>query len=485
MKTGVFTNHLRLLCLSLAAALVLAFTFPADISAAPEKNAVKKSSGQKSAANNGASQKGGAKNTKNNSSSKATNSTKAKKEPPLPWPQNLLALAKDGAVLVVDHHAPAGKPKELYALNAEKLYVPASILKIITTGAALEFLGPDYRFKTDFLLTRDKDLWIIGYGDPYLVSEELVITVEALQKRGLKEVRDIYIDNSYFEKDLVLDGNTQTISPYDAYNIAFGVNFNTVTFKKNKQGQVLRAAANLPLTPLAEEKAANVKGAKTYTLNIHESPALAELHAGQLFKAYLEDAGIKVSGGIMTDQVAPQKRKVFYRHESTKTLKECLAALMKHSNNFMTNQIFLAIGAELYGAPATLTKSQLAMDVYFQRYSLSPITMGDGSGLSRATTLTARQMADVLEVMEPARELFTSRNDGKVLCKTGTMSDIKTLAGYLEQPDKPGQPLSFVIMLNGQGYTSETRDKILDILRTQFTAPLNTAEKQKSPSAGS
>lgn len=484
MKIGMFTNHLRLLCLSLTAALMLAFAFPADMLAAPEKNAVKKSSGQKKSAN-GASKKSGAKNTKNNSSSKAKNSTKSKKEPPLPWPQNLQALAKDGAVLVVDHQAPGGESRELYALNAEKLYVPASILKIVTTGAALEFLGPDYKFKTDFLLTRDKDLWIIGYGDPYLVSEELVIIVEALQKRGLKEVRDIYIDGSYFEKDIILDGNTKTMSPFDAYNIAFGLNFNTVTFRKNKQGKVLRAATNIPLTPLAEEKAAKVKGAGTFRLNIHESPALAELHAGQLFKAHLEDAGIKVTGEIMTDQVAPEKRKVFYRHESTKTLKEALAALMKHSNNFMTNQIFLALGAELYGAPANLTKSQLAMDVYFQRHALSPITMGDGSGLSRSTTLTARQMADVLKIMQTSRELFTSRNDGQVYCKTGTMSDIKTLAGYLEQPDKPDTPLSFVIMLNGQGYSGDTRDKILDILRAQFVSPPASDNKQKTPSAGS
>jgi len=464
---------------------MLAFTFPADISAAPEKNTVKKSSAQKNTSKSGASQKSGTKNTKNKSSSKAKNSTKAKKEPPLPWPQNLQALAKDGAVLVVDHHAPEGEPRELYALNAEKLYVPASILKIITSGAALEFLGPDYRFKTDFLLTRDKDLWVIGYGDPYLVSEELTIIAEALQKRGLKEVRDIYIDNSYFEKDIILDGNTQTRSAYDAYNTAFGVNFNIVTFRKNKQGKVLPAAANIPLTPLAEEIAAKEKGSGTFRRNISESPALAELHAGQLFKAYLEDVGIKISGGIMTDQAAPQKRKVFYRHESTKTLKECLAALMEHSNNFMTNQIFLAIGAELYGAPATLAKSQLAMDVYFQRHSLAPVTMGDGSGLSRSTTLTARQMAAVLKVTESFRELFTSRNDGQVFCKTGTMHDIKTLAGYLEQPGKPDSPLSFVIMLNGQGYASDTRDKILDILRTQFATPPRSAEQQKTPSAGS
>lgn len=457
MRIGSIQHHLKLLCLTLALALMVAWAWPCNLSAAPEK-------------------KGGAKKaaTKKNSSSKG-----AQKKAALPWPQNLLSLVGEGAVLVVDHHAPQGAPKELYAHNAEKFYVPASILKIITTGAALEFLGPNYRFKTDFLLTRDGDLWIVGYGDPYLVSEELVLIVEALQKRGLKEIKDIYIDASYFEKDLILDGNTQTSSPYDAYNLAFGINFNTITFRKNKKGQILKAADNIPLTPLALERAAKVKGHGTFRLNINESPALAEAHAGQMFKAHLEAAGIAVTGDIFTGQKAPERRRVYYRHESSKTLDEILTLLMKHSNNFMTNQIFLALGAELFGAPASLEKSQKAMDLYFQKRSLPSIVMGDGSGLSRQTVLSARQMACVLEVLETDRRLFTSRDDGQVFCKTGTMSDIKTLAGYIERPNEPDKPLSFVILLNGQNYPPNVRDKILDIIKAQFMP-----KATPTPSAG-
>lgn len=456
MRIGSIQHHLKLLCLTLALTLMVAWAWPCNLSAAPEK-------------------KGGAKKaaTKKNSSSKGA------QKAALPWPQNLLALVGEGAVLVVDHHAPQGAPKELYAHNAEKFYVPASILKIITTGAALEFLGPDYRFKTDFLLTRDGDLWIVGYGDPYLVSEELALIVGALQKRGLKEIKDIYIDTSYFEKDLILDGNTQTSSPYDAYNLAFGINFNTITFRKNKKGQILKAADNIPLTPMALDMAAKVKGQGTFRLNINESPALAEVHAGQMFRAHLEAAGIAVTGEIFTGQKAPERRRVYYRHESSKTLDEILTLLMKHSNNFMTNQIFLALGAELFGAPASLEKSQKAMDLYFQKRSLPSIVMGDGSGLSRQTVLSARQMACVLEVLESDRRLFTSRDDGQVFCKTGTMSDIKTLAGYIERPNEPDKPLSFVILLNGNNYPPNVRDKILDIIKAQFMPKGNP-----TPSAG-
>jgi D-alanyl-D-alanine carboxypeptidase/D-alanyl-D-alanine-endopeptidase (penicillin-binding protein 4) len=394
----------------------------------------------------------------------------------LPWPQNVTALAGDGAVLVVDHHAPPGQPKELYAYNAEKHYIPASILKIVTSGVALEFLGPDFRFKTDFLLTKSNDLWIVGYGDPYLVSEELDRITAELQKRGLKKVRNIYIDNSYFERNIILDGNTQTRSPYNAYNGAFSVNFNTVSFKKEKNGQVSRAAKHIPLTPLARQLAAQTKGPGVFTFNISESPQMAELNSGELFKAHLAEAGIPIEGEIFTSQTAPARRKVFYRHESSQTLETVVKLLMDNSNNFMTNQIFLSLGAEIYGPPGNLEKSQAAMNNFFQRHALTPIVMGDGSGLSRQTTLTARQMAEVLEVVEPDRHVFSQSKDGLVFSKTGTMSDIKTLAGYLERPGEPNRPLSFVILLNGNGYVG-IRDQILDILKGRFLTA--------APSAGS
>jgi D-alanyl-D-alanine carboxypeptidase/D-alanyl-D-alanine-endopeptidase (penicillin-binding protein 4) len=409
----------------------------------------------------------------------------------LPWPQNITALAGEGAVLVADPHAPPGAPRELYAHNAEKNFIPASILKIVTSGAALEFLGPDFRFKTDFLLTKNNDLWIVGYGDPYLVSEELALIINELQKRGLKKVRDIHIDDSYFQRDLILDGNTQTLSPYDAYNGAFGVNFNTVTFQKNRQGEVSRPDPHTPLTPLARKLAAQTKGPGQFRFNISESPQEASLNSGEVFKALLKEKGVPAEGEIFAGQTAPARRKVFYRHESTATLELLVKLLMENSNNFMTNQIFLALGAELYGPPATLAKSQAAMDAYFRRHGLAPIAMGDGSGLSRQTIVTARQMAGVLAVMEPDRQVFSRSKDGLVLAKTGTMSDIKTLAGYLERPE-PNRPLSFVILLNGPGYGG-VRDQILDILKSQFLQPAGgvmvdapgpAAEEQRASAGG-
>jgi D-alanyl-D-alanine carboxypeptidase/D-alanyl-D-alanine-endopeptidase (penicillin-binding protein 4) len=481
VKIRGFLAHIKLLAAAAGALTLILNLGLAEPSAAEtqiqkkktQANATGKKTTKKSSPKTGAALKKTSKSGK--SAKKRPAAKRADQALSLPWPQNLQALVGDGAVLVVDHHAPKGQPRELYAYNAEKAYVPASIIKIVTSGAALEFFGPDYRFKTDFLLTADKDLWVVGYGDPYLVSEELAQAVKGLQKKGLKEVRHLYLDGSYFQKGLVLDGNTQTRNPYDAYNGAVSVNFNTINFARDKKGTVLRSSPHIPLTPLAREMGASFKRRGSFCLNISESPEMAELHAGQTIRAHLEEAGVKVRGEIIAGQTAPKRLQVFYSHVSSKNMEDNIRSLLEHSNNFMTNQIFLALGAELYGAPATLEKSRLAMAEYFKRHSLSPIFMGDGSGLSRQTTLTARQMAAVLEIVEPERHLFRNCDDGQVLCKTGTMSDIKTLAGYIQRPGDPDRPISFVVLLNGTSYPAKIRNDVLSILKAEFAPPLRPA----------
>jgi D-alanyl-D-alanine carboxypeptidase len=101
----------------------------------------------------------------------------------------------------------------------------------------------------------------------------------------------------------------------------------------------------------------------------------------------------------------------------------------------------------------------------------------EGSGLSRNNALTARQMAEVLKVMEPVRTLIKSDTLGSVYYKTGTMSDIQTLAGYLERPGRPNEPLAFVILLNAK-YKNGTREKILEALKANLVDDVQKANKR-------
>ncbi|MDR1577885.1 MAG: D-alanyl-D-alanine carboxypeptidase [Deltaproteobacteria bacterium] len=402
----------------------------------------------------------------------------------LPFPENVKTLAGPGAVLITDNHVGRDQSLELFSLNPDKRFVPASILKVVTAGAALDALGLGYRFQTEFYLDQSQNLWVVGKGDPYLVAEELCLIMEKLRQTGLRQVKDIYLDSSYFQPGLILDGNTFTNNPYDAYNLALGVNFNTVNYLIDQKGKIVECNPCSPLTPVtlavAERNRPKRRRKKNvsqeFRVNIASSPQDAEKNSGQMIKALLEKFQIQVTGQLILGRTLPKKVKLIYAHLSSKTLEEMIKELLKHSNNFMTNQIFLTLGAEKYGSPATPEKGRQAILDFLAKYELPTITMIEGSGLSRQNELTARQMARILGTMEPARGLLNVSDDGSVIYKTGTMSDIQTLAGYLVRPERINEPLAFVILLNGY-YQPGTRDKILKALKAQFIGE----EKNGSP----
>ncbi|MDR2457182.1 MAG: D-alanyl-D-alanine carboxypeptidase, partial [Clostridiales Family XIII bacterium] len=392
----------------------------------------------------------------------------------LPWPQNIQAMVGSGAVLVVDFHASPDEPKELISINPDKNFVPASILKLVTSGAALVTLGPDYRFRTAFYLDKSNNLWVKGYGDPFLVAEEMCQIADELTYRGLKNVNNIYIDSSFFEKDAVVDGTTFTSNPYDAFNSGFGVNFNTVNFLIDKSGAIVELNSCNPLTPitisLANKSFPKRKKRKTSTekyLNISESPKMAEENGGQVLRELLTRRGVIVNGDVVTGETLPQGASIIYEHHSSKNLEEMIIELLKYSNNYVTNQIFLTMGAEVYGAPGNFDKGRQVVYDFLEQYGLPRLKVVEGSGLSRNNSVTAHQMSEVLRVMEPVRTLIKSDDDGTVYYKTGTMSDIQTLAGYIERPGRPNEPLTFVILLNGK-YAKGTREKILVALKSHL-----------------
>ncbi|NNG07160.1 MAG: hypothetical protein HKM90_05450, partial [Desulfobacteraceae bacterium] len=112
----------------------------------------------------------------------------------LTWEDQIIALANGGAVLVADDQS-----RPIISANVDKALIPASILKIVTAAAALHYLDPSHRFTTEFRLSRENDLYVVGRGDPYLVSEELDLIAHQLKARGLNEVRNICLDDHYFQ----------------------------------------------------------------------------------------------------------------------------------------------------------------------------------------------------------------------------------------------------------------------------------------------
>ncbi|NNG06353.1 MAG: peptidase S13, partial [Desulfobacteraceae bacterium] len=128
--------------------------------------------------------------------------------------------------------------------------------------------------------------------------------------------------------------------------------------------------------------------------------------------------------------------------------------------NFIANQIFLSMGATRYGPPATVEKSQTAIADFFGYLGLSPMSVEEGSGLSRRNRISAAQMIKVLDYFRPYRHLLP--HEGRAWSKTGTLNDVKSVAGYIVP--EHANALSFVIILNGRHLGYRTRERIFHLI---------------------
>ena len=365
--------------------------------------------------------------------------------------RQLKVLINNGAFIL------AKEGKVIASHRADTALIPASISKFVTALAAFDQLSEDYRFKTDFFVNDRNDLFIKGYGDPFLVSEEIERIVRSLKKAGVKQVNRIYIDDSSYRLKSRADGAGHSLNPYDVACGGLVVNFNTINIVVDKKGTARSGEPQTPLLPIMTRLGKDLKPGE-YRINISSDPANVLLLTGQLFRAFLDKAEINGSGPI-SRRKAPAGKPIL-SHSSSKKMGELIEGLMLYSNNFIANQIFLAIGAASYGFPATWLKGRRAIKDFAKKdseLSRMKIKLVEGSGLSRNNRLTARVMLRVLELFKPHAGLLPEKDGVRI--KSGTLTGVYSYAGYL--PTTAGLD-SFVIILNQQ---QNQRDEILDILR--------------------
>lgn len=356
--------------------------------------------------------------------------------------ERVRALAPQGIVYVIDEQG-----NELIAQNAGTPFVPASVAKVVTAWLAMEILGPDYRFKTHFYLDENRVLYVRGGGDPMLVSEELALLAPALVAAiGTEPITGMVLDPSYYPEKVSIPGIEDNSRSYNALNSALAVNFNTINAVRSGS-TVVSGEKQTPITPLAisQFKARGPKGRGR--ISLAKDPELSLLYAGELLAAFIGQAGGKVDGEITIGPVPPGLQPV-YVHQQSRTLAAIINLLLIGSNNYIANQVFLEIGAARYGAPVSLEKSlKVANEMLAQHGLQDDIYLEEGSGLSRGNRFTAQGLAKVLDLFVTYAELMHGRDGGTN--KTGTMSGIRTLAGYADTANH-GR-VRFVIALRGGG----------------------------------
>ena len=386
-------------------------------------------------------------------------------------------FTQSDAILVSD-----AQGQILFEWRAEQAMLPASLVKLLTTMIALEKWQPSYQFKTEFYRLGDQ-LWVKGYGDPYLTSEELDVIVQALSTIGLDGINSVHIDNSYFTSDITVPGRSEVSDPYNAPVSAVAINFNTATLKKEVD-KLLTAEPQTPLTPTAIKLAKSITPlnsqvtSKSVRINLRDKTN-AQSHFAELLIA---KSALKISD-VYLDQNLPNGAQLIYQHKNSKRLQSVLNATLLYSNNFIANQVFLKLAELNNGLPLSFALSEsYVSDLLQQKFAWQAATVVDGSGLSRDNRLSANQIDEVLQELYPHQKLLKkydlnlgAAKKAHAYAKTGTFSDVSNYAGFLHVAN---QEYRFVFMFNRKvpyGY----REQLLKTLASDLLNPQESVVGQR------
>ncbi len=373
-----------------------------------------------------------------------------------------------------------------WTANAAKPMNPASTMKLVTTYSALHLLGPAFTFRTEVLSEAPLigevlrgDLYVRGGGDPKLVVEDLWLLVNRLRGFGIREIRgDVLLDKGIFDP-IAHDPAEFDGEEGRAYNVGpdpLLVNFKSIaiTLVPDSVGKVARvvvvpevAGLKAPRTVPAVEGGCgdwrsrlkadisdpmNIRLRGVYPLACGERAiylgALEHTsYFGAVFRALWER-----QGGVWTGQVreaaVPASARLLAAQESP-PLAMLIRDINKFSNNVMTQQLFLTMGAAS-GEPGNPARGGAAVRNLLSARGIEVpgLVLENGCGLSRIERITATTLADVLSdawksqwMPELMASLPISGVDGTMKArnvppgaahmKTGMLEDTRAVAGYV------------------------------------------------------
>ncbi len=393
--------------------------------------------------------------------------------------------------------------------QAERPFNPASTMKLVTTHAALSMLGPGYRWTTRFLTTgpiRDGvlqgDLILQGGGDPHLVIEDLHALMADLRAQGLTTIRgDLVVDDARFAVGPA-DGEAFDGDASQAYNVrpwAALTNFKAsklVIDPKKRQlaleppladvqlrydVKVLKGRCRTGGTRLGVQDGATAAGRPVVSVNGTQVRACGsqQFYAAMLdhqqflhgiFKAAWKDMGGQFTGRTRIQPGAAVRGRPLYAWQSTLDLGEVVHHINKFSNNVMTRMLLLEMAAASgQGAlPPDRAGQWLHQWYRGQGLALPSLVMENGSGLSRQARISAGDMVTLLAraASSPTAPWFEAslpvvgidgtmktrlRMDpvaGQAQIKTGTLQDVRAIAGYVTAAS--GRRYALSLMINGK-----------------------------------
>lgn len=430
----------------------------------------------------------------------------------------------DTTVVTVDiFNLTKGKP--VFSKNSSLLMRPASNMKVLTTAAALLYLGSDYQFSTGLYYDGrienselNGDLFIQGGGDPDFTFYDLKEFTNAVKNAGIKKINgslfaDVsFKDSLFWGSGWMWDDDPSTDAPYLS---ALNINDNCITIiveidekgdvqiKSEPETDYIKISNHLKVS---EEPKRNITITRDFLNRTNEIIIKGEYERGKkrkvtttlnifnptfyflsLLKERLREEGIHLTGKTDTLSITQKAIKIA---SVNREFGEVIINLNKTSDNLSAEMTLFALGEKFFGKPTSAGKGIKMIDSLIVKCGFNPknYRIEDGSGVSHYTLLSAELLSGVLkyfyysepELQEILEYSFPNagvdgslRNrmrgtlaENNVRAKTGTLSGVSCLSGYVT--GKNGDKYAFSIMI--QNHVSKTsraveyQNKICEIL---------------------
>lgn len=415
------------------------------------------------------------------------------------------------------------KQDTIYELNSKNKMIPASISKIATASAILEYFPPGYKYKTKLLSDgsiNEKilkgDLYLKGGGDPGFVSENMWFLVNMFLRNEITKVEgDIVVDDTLFDQNRY-DSSRQperVDRAYDAPVGAMSFNWNAVNIFV-RPGEKLGAQSKVFLDPENEyvrliNNTKTVAGSESSIVAsrvedksfggdvIHVSGKIGkeakeivifknitkpDIWAGYNLKSFLAQRGIRVSGKVRAG-VSSEKMALLAEVES-KSIEMAVADMNKFSNNYVAEMLTKNLGT-LKGTPGSLASGMQMVNVHLKELGLpdDQFYMQNPSGLTRDNRMSAFAVWKVISHLKNdfqvqpeflsslpiagidgtlKKRMKNTPGERWVRAKTGFLTNVVSLAGYAGRSD--GRVFTFTFIFNGSKDEGRVRNLFDQIL---------------------
>jgi serine-type D-Ala-D-Ala carboxypeptidase/endopeptidase (penicillin-binding protein 4) len=418
--------------------------------------------------------------------------------------------------------------ESLYSLNADKFFTPASSVKLLTTAAVLSKLGANYQITTPLYSVGNSphltSLRVKGQGDPTISTKSLKTIVHQLQQRGIRRIEKLIIDDSYFAppkihptwewldvhsyfatavNSTILNQNTVTLTLLPQ-SIGKPVKYYWSNAIAGRQWQVINqgmtGAANIPYNIEIDRELGQPVLQIRGQLAVNE-PAdvwdLAVVDPAQYFleslRLSLEQAGITVTQGIVVKQAYKNKLETKLTVITSPPMQEILTEINQESNNLYAEAIAKILAQKL-NTPnyiAAINQSLTQLRINSDEYLLV-----DASGLSRQNLITPQTLVKTLRTMSQSSQSKFYRQSlaiagvngtlknrfhntaiqGHLFGKTGTLTGINSLAGYIYLPNYP--TLAFSILINNSEVSNQEIKQAIDKIILTLNHTINCSKSQ-------